>query len=265
MGAEAAPRARMVSLSTHLSLSRFLDPLVLVLVVIAASLFVAFRDAPAAARRGRRARAAAWIGWALLYALSTPFASAWLVYWTETRGPSLQAALAGHDVEKTALVVLAAGIRTYDPEVPLRERLDGPTTQRVLTAARLWQAHRFGTVVLSGSPPEETACMADLITTLGVPAERVVRETRSFNTRENALYSAEILRARGAETVVVVTSATHLRRAVQDFARAGVAVIPAPAEIHGMSPLGVDTLLPSSLALGRTHVALHEILGRLRG
>jgi uncharacterized SAM-binding protein YcdF (DUF218 family) len=248
---------------SHLALSRFLDPMFVLLVALAAALYLAFRGARSD-RRSRRARIAVWALWASMWVLSTPAASAVLVYWTEMRGPPLAQALAGHDLGKTALVVLAAGTRTYDPEVPPRERLDGPSTQRVLAAARLWKEHPTGLVLLSGSPPAVPAAMEALLTSLGVPASVVAREDRSRNTRENAKLSAEILRARGVETVVVVTSATHLRRAVADFARAGIHAIPAPAELTGMNPLGFDTLLPSASSIGRTHVALHELLGRLQ-
>jgi uncharacterized SAM-binding protein YcdF (DUF218 family) len=120
-------------------------------------------------------------------------------------------------------------------------------------------------VVLTGAPPEQTAAMLDLMTTLGVPPDKVVRETRSLNTRENATFSAEILRDQGAQVVVLVTSATHLRRAVKDFAAAGVSVIPAAADIVGRSETGVDSFLPSASALAQTRVCLHEILGYLRG
>jgi uncharacterized SAM-binding protein YcdF (DUF218 family) len=107
--------------------------------------------------------------------------------------------------------------------------------------------------------------MLDLMTAMGVPPGTVVRETRALNTRENAMYSAEILRERGMETVVLVTSATHLRRAVKDFATAGVTVIPAAADIVGRGRMGVDGFLPSAHALAQTQVCLHEILGYVRG
>ena len=251
---------------THLSIARFLDPLLLFLVAAALLLRASFRGAPPRRAWTRRARAGVWLVWGGLWILSLPFTSSWLTYWCETRGPDLRAALAGRDPDKTALVVLAAGIRTYDASVPLRERMDGTTTHRVLTAARLWNEHRFGLVVVSGSPTALPYCMKDLLVTMGVPADRVVTETESTNTRENARFSAEILRARGgAETVVVVTSATHLRRAVREMARAGVTAIPAPAELRGMNRSGLDALLPSAGGLAATHVALHEILGLLRG
>jgi uncharacterized SAM-binding protein YcdF (DUF218 family) len=198
--------------------------------------------------------------------VSTPLVANMLTLRLEIHGPNLDEALAGKDPSKVALVVLAAGMRTYDRTVPLAERLDPGATQRTLTAARLWREHPFGMVVLSGTPPIETASMLELVKLLGVPEDRVIREQESRNTRENAAFSARVLREHHAETVVLVTSAIHLRRAIRDFDRAGITVIPAAAEIVGWStPFGIDMLLPSSLALSRSHLCLHEIFGYFRG
>jgi len=128
-------------------------------------------------------------------------------------------------------------------------------------AARLYKTQGFGLVILSGGPEEESEGMRDLITALGVPEERVVRESSSTDTRENAVESARILRARGIETVVLCTSALHMRRARREFARAGVEVIPASVDPIGAPRIGADAFLPSSMALGRAHQALHELLG----
>jgi uncharacterized SAM-binding protein YcdF (DUF218 family) len=255
----------MQPLSVRLAPSRFMDPTLLCLVALAVALFFAFRGQTPATRRARWARIAAWGAWGAFWVISLPVTNVVLTRWTETRGPDLGVALAGQDLDKTALVVLAAGMRSYDPEVPPRERLDPASTQRVLTASRLWHDHPFGIVVLSGTPRAETEGMTDLITTLGVPRDRLVGESRSRNTRENAAYSAEILRQRGVTTVVVVTSAVHLRRSIKDFEAVGVHAIPAAAEIVGHTIWGVDALLPSSTALAHTHSVLHEIVGYLRG
>ena len=253
----------MLPLSVRLSISRFLDPVLLLVVALGVALYFAFRDPPSSAR-GRRARVAAWAGWAALWALSTPFLSRTLLSWTEMRGPDLGVALAGKDHGKVALVVLGGGVRTYAESPTPRERLAAPSTQRVITAARLWHEQRFGVVILS-STPIETEAMADLLMALGVPAERLVRENRSLNTRDNASYSAEIVRERGIEAVVVVTSASHLRRSLKDFAAVGVDAIPAPADVMGPSEIGIDSFLPAALGLQRTDAALHEILGYVRG
>lgn len=254
----------MLLLSGRLPISRFLDPLILVLVVLAVALYLIGRDG-SRLRRARVGRALAWVAWAGLWAGSTPFVADHLAVLTETRGPDLGAALAGKDLSRAAMVVLAAGIRTDDGSLAPRERLDAASTQRVITASHLWEAHRVGLVVFSGSPPAETEGMADLAAALGVPASRMVRESRSLNTRQNAGFSAEILRERGVETVVLVTSASHLRRAVRDFAAAGVRVIPAAADYSGPASFAIDSFLPSAGALAHTHVCLHEILGYLRG
>jgi uncharacterized SAM-binding protein YcdF (DUF218 family) len=250
--------------ATRLSLSRFLDPLFLFLIALAVLLYVAFRGSAPMTAWARRARVAAWAAWGGLWLVSLPYVSAWLTYAVELHGPNLDEALAGRDMQKAALVVLAAGIRTYEPDVPPRERMDGPSTQRTLTAARIYQQHGFGLVVATGSPQALPYCMKDLLVAMGVPADRVAVETQSINTRENAAFSAEILRARGIETVVVVTSATHLRRAVKAFARVGIQAIPAAADSRGMGRLGLEMLIPSSSGIVSTHVALHEILGYLR-
>jgi uncharacterized SAM-binding protein YcdF (DUF218 family) len=248
-----------------LSLSRFLDPVVVLLVVLGLALFLALRGAVVMSRVARRARVAAWVAWGALWCLSTPLVSDALVAWTETRGPDLNVALAEVPRERVALVVLAAGLRTLELEPPPRERLDAASTQRVLTASRLWREQRFGMVLFSGSPPAEADGMTDLAIALGVPADRIVREDRSLNTRENAANSSVILKERGAQAVVLVTSATHLRRAVKDFAAVGVQVIPAAADLGGPFRIESDSFLPSAHALTSSQVCLHELLGYLRG
>lgn len=255
----------MMPLSARLTPARFLDPVLFFLLVLAVCMFLAFRGARPLDRWARGARVVAWIAWAITWAIGTPALGGHIYYLTESRGPKLAEALAGREPEKTALVVLAAGMRTYDPDVPMAERLDAPTTQRVLTAARIWHQHRFGVVVVTGAPIEETACMVEMLRRLAVPREAVVREVRSYNTRENAKYTAELLRARGIDAAVVVTSSVHLARALADFRRAGVEPIAAPAEVRGTAPIQIDMLLPSSSGMQKAHQAIHELLGRVRG
>lgn len=258
----------MLPLSLRLSPARFLDPALLIVVALGVGLWLYRRRSPLdppldppLPRRARVGPIVAWSAWALLWTLSMPWVAGRLHGWIEMRGPDLGAELAGADPARSALVVLAGGLRTYEPSIPPRERLDAATQSRVLGAARLYHAHGFGTVVLSGAPEAESEAMADLITTLGVPQDRLVRESTSLNTRQNAENCALILRDRGIERVVLATSASHLRRAVREFDRLGMNVIPAPVDITGVSRFGIDQLLPSATALGTSHQAIHEILG----
>jgi uncharacterized SAM-binding protein YcdF (DUF218 family) len=240
-----------------------LDPAFVLVVGLGVALFFALRGERADAQR-RRARVVAWLAWGLLWALSTPLVGASLLHATEMATPDLHQALAGKDPSSTALVVFGGGARAWVPTPTPRERLSEGSLQRVITAARIWREQGPRLVVVS-STLEDAEGMADLMVALGVPATSLVRDDHSFNTRDNAANSAKILKENGIETVVVVTSAMHLRRSLKDLSAVGVHAIPAAANVMGNFPIGIDALLPAAFGLECTHTALHEILGYVRG
>jgi uncharacterized SAM-binding protein YcdF (DUF218 family) len=256
----------MLPSSVRFAPGRFLDPILVLLVAMAIGLWLLYRN-----RRLERPRprahlgwAFAWTSWATLWVLAMPVVTSTLLSWVEHRGPPLDQALASADPARTALVVLAGGIPTFDTSIRPRERLDSTTTARIIGAAGLFKESRFGLVILSGAPIEMGEGMEDLITSLGVPKDRVVLESASYTTRQNAERSLVLLRERGFDTIVVVTSAMHLRRAVREFERAGATVIPAAVQMFGPSFFTLDDLLPSSTSLYRSHQALHELVGYVK-
>ena len=66
----------------------------------------------------------------------------------------------------------------------------------------------------------------------GVPEHAVVLERRSRSTRENARYTADLLQARSATRIGVVSCDWHLPRAVSVFRR------------HGMEAVGLAAVSP---------------------
>jgi uncharacterized SAM-binding protein YcdF (DUF218 family) len=105
-------------------------------------------------------------------------------------------------------------------------------------------------------------------------------ESTSRNTYENGVNSHEILAKEGIKRILLVTSATHMPRAVRVFERQGLEVIPAPtdflvtrAEWQYLREAGPHTqlinLLPSAGNLELTTRALKEYIGiavyKLRG
>lgn len=58
----------------------------------------------------------------------------------------------------------------------------------------------------------------------GVPDALIVRERRSRDTHENAIYAARILRERNIRRVVLVSCSWHVARAERLFQRAGLEV-----------------------------------------
>jgi cyclophilin family peptidyl-prolyl cis-trans isomerase/uncharacterized SAM-binding protein YcdF (DUF218 family) len=82
----------------------------------------------------------------------------------------------------------------------------------------------------------EADAMKRELVRLGVPAAAIVCERGSLSTRDNARYSADVMRRRGLSHATVVTCDWHLARALAAFGRAGVEVSGAAAP-SGPAPL----------------------------
>jgi uncharacterized SAM-binding protein YcdF (DUF218 family) len=72
----------------------------------------------------------------------------------------------------------------------------------------------------------EADVMARELILRGVPDRVVIRERCSLTTQDNARFSAGILERRGVKGAAIVTCAWHLPRAIDSFARAGLATEP---------------------------------------
>ncbi|MEM4404959.1 MAG: YdcF family protein [Nitrososphaerota archaeon] len=64
----------------------------------------------------------------------------------------------------------------------------------------------------------------------GLGSERVIYEETSRNTAENAAHSYQLVKPKPGEVWVLVTSASHLPRAMRCFEKAGWKVIPYPCD-----------------------------------
>ena len=145
---------------------------------------------------------------------------------------------------------------------------------RLVHAAALYQAERAPLVVLSGGGQPgarpEAEVMRDILLVMGIPERALVLERGSRNTHDNAVKSARLLQDRGLRTVLLVTSAFHMRRAEALFAAQGLQVIPAPTDYQR---LVIEPVLPRWLptvdGLARSTHAIHEHVGywvyRLQG
>jgi uncharacterized SAM-binding protein YcdF (DUF218 family) len=178
------------------------------------------------------------------------------------------------------IVLLGGGTESDDPPRPMTEI--NSAGDRVLYAAQLYQQDTSPAILVSGgnlefseargtSPAEE---MTELLILTGVPKEVIWQQSESQNTYEDALYSVEILRDKGIEEIILVTSAMHMPRAKALFEHQGISVIPAPVDFtitqqnweSAFNP-GIDEaliyLLPNTSSLGLTTNALKEYLGML--
>ncbi|WP_437877208.1 YdcF family protein [Sorangium sp. So ce513] len=249
-------------------ISRLVDPLFLLLVAAGLGLALSGGDWSYRTRRAKVGRTLAWGAWLALWLLSMPWVSSSLVRRVSTPPQDLRADLAGTPPERRVLIVLTAAIDADEFGVPPMERQSAAGLERSLAAVRVYREHGFGHVIVSGrdvrrAPSELAGSMADLLVELGVPRKKLILETESRDTRENAIHSARIARGLSAERAVVVTSALHMPRALRMFDRAGLDVLPAPVRFQPLPPDGVERLIPSSLALYRSHRVVHELVGLL--
>lgn len=86
-----------------------------------------------------------------------------------------------------------------------------------------------GTASLLGSNITEASAAQKFFLDMGVPKDRLVFESTSRNTWENAVNSRKLLNPRKDQQWVLVTSAFHMPRSVGIFRKIGFDVIPWPA------------------------------------
>ncbi len=166
-----------------------------------------------------------------------------------------------------AIVVLGGAMRPAQKagQVPdLRESAD-----RVWHAARLFHAGKAPLILLSGGSGRdvranpEAAAMRAFLADLGVASNAMVLEGQSSNTRQNAQFTADLLRPQGVNHILLVTSALHMRRAVALFEAQGFAVTPAATDHEAVNRFDWDDYLPDASALDGSARAIKEIIGRM--
>ncbi len=216
--------------------------------------------------RGRWASFLGWSGLLWLTVWSLPVASHALRSWVESGYPPLAAAMSP---SAQAIVVLGGGVRP--PEVSGHAPDLEDAADRVWHGVRLFHAGKAPLLVMSGgsdlsqSASSEAEVMRQFAMDLGVPIGAIGLEERSRNTRENAQFSAEMLKAQGVERILLVTSALHMRRAVALFESQGLMVTPAATDHEARSRFSAVDWLPDADALEGSGRAMKEMVGRWSG
>lgn len=169
-----------------------------------------------------------------------------------------------------AIVVL--GGMTSPPRPPQLHVEVGDAFDRLLHAMRLLRADRAPTLVLTGgvikylvgSEMSEAERLAELAVEYGVAAEQLLLEDQSRNTHENGLFVARLLRERNWEHILLVTSASHMRRSMRVFSRQGLHAIAAPTDFTVVDkPFSPMRLMPDVEALRASSRAAKEYIGLL--
>ncbi|CAM5194757.1 hypothetical protein CDEF62S_06041 [Castellaniella defragrans] len=174
------------------------------------------------------------IAWVTFW--SVPSSSLWAGGMLEQRYPHQPAASL-----PVAQAIVVLGGNTLGGRRNWFEPYDSKTAiLRTDTADQLYNAGRAPLIIVSGAALDrgrsEASVMASALERDGVPASDIIKEDHSLTTHQNALYTARILRERGIQRFLLVTSALHMPRAMASFQNQGLAPIAAASPPRSWSP-----------------------------
>lgn len=214
-----------------------------------------------ALRRRKAGPSALVVGLVVLTLMSLPSVSNRLWSSLEAGAVKTERADVTYDV-----VVLLGGV--ISPSGSLREEPAlNDNVERMLEVRRLLMTGRAKVAILSGGSlggnlGTEADQLAKQLLSLGVPADQLIIENKANNTRENATLSKPLLEAREAKTVLLVTSAFHMRRAVGCFRAVGVEADALPVDWRVRDASSDTHVMPRGEYLAQSTRALREWLGR---
>lgn len=193
------------------------------------------------------------------------------------------------EIEPSDYIVVLGG--SVEPPIQPRVVIElGPSADRVFHAWRLFRAGKAPVIIVSGGRSydgtetlSEAFYMKRVLVELGVPEHSVVLESRSKSTHENAINTLLKIRevasqadieikdlldladqkidSRELPSILLVTSATHLPRALAVFRKIGVNAIPAATDIRhvaaGLS--GWRAWVPNAMSLSQSSIVLREM------
>jgi uncharacterized SAM-binding protein YcdF (DUF218 family) len=248
----------MSALVDVLKRSMHLGTITFVLILLAVGLIVV------AATRSRR--------WSLLY-----FGSAFFGLWAVSTPAVAERLAATVDSGFTPIVrvedargadtvvVLGGGSWTYRYGQSVVKEPTRAAIFRLMEAARLFRLLGQPTVIVSGGVTSrdpgaaaESEALRDMALRVGIPADRIVLESVSHNTRDEAVEIKRMLGARARAPFVLVTQPTHIRRAMAAFRSVGLEPVPSPAPEKSAGDWEHGRWLPDNVALELSDNVFYE-------
>jgi uncharacterized SAM-binding protein YcdF (DUF218 family) len=164
-----------------------------------------------------------------------------------------------------AIVVLAGVTQRPFPPQPVVHLERG--ADRLVYAAMLYKTGKAPLVIFSGNRTE-SAEMAEVMAMMAVPRAAMVEENTSFTDTYGAARDLKhTFDSHNVHTILIVTSAIRMPRALAVFRHLGIRAIPAPTDFatsagsHRHDILAA--ILPNISSLDGSAAAFHELFGLL--
>ncbi|MEN8213518.1 MAG: ElyC/SanA/YdcF family protein [Pseudomonadota bacterium] len=160
------------------------------------------------------------------------------------------------------VMVLGAGHTTND-ELPMTSQLGRSAMFRLAEGIRVLRQLDDAKLIVSGysgtDPTPHALMQKKMAVLLGVREERIIARYAPKDTREEA---ADIKPILNNQDFILVTSASHMPRAMAIFNEEGLYPYAAPT-YHLAKDASDDFSIPDATGLMSSEYALHEYLGRL--
>ena len=234
-------------------ISRFLFPVPLSLEFLLVGLFLLWFT-----RRQRAGKVIVTCGAMLLLAFSNIVASNALLRPLEHSYPRLEVTQGKTNVSSVRFIAVLGGLGDDDPEVPITSHIFPDLMVRLIEGVRLHRQIPGSKLVLSGGHFSSDG-MAKMAEALGVSAEDILQLGEPLDTEAEGKELAPIV---GSQPFILVTSASHMRRAMGLFRTRGLHPIAAPTDF--LAPrrrLELDDLVPDGFKLFKSQTAVYEYLG----
>lgn len=200
-------------------------------------------------------------GWLALLLLSLQPVADGLLRPIENRYPTWRGS------ERVEYVVVLGGGYTWNDDWAPSSNLISNSLPRLAEGIRLWQQNPGAKMIFTGAaaktnPVSTGEAGARVAESLGVPRSEIIVLDKPKDTEEEA---AAVKQAIGKAPFLLVTSASHLPRAMIFFHHVGLNPLPAPANQLAIdSPLNPwERIIPSPVWLMHSDRVGYETLGRI--
>ncbi len=195
--------------------------------------------------------------WFFLFSYA-PFANR-LLYSLESIHPTLHTA--PKDIKY--IYVLGGGHHT-DESLPITSQVVETSVVRLTEGIRLYQQlNRNAKIIVSGyhglyDITEHAVMQQKLAVSLGVDEKDIILHLGTKDTQEEAQAGKKLL---GDEPFILVTSASHMSRAMKFFKHEGLNPVPAPTNHLASLQHPNYTDIFSEESLTKSRIVFHELLG----
>ncbi len=201
------------------------------------------------------------LGWLLLLLLSLQPVADSLLKPIEDKYPTWRGE------KRVQYVVVLGGGYTWNPDWAPSSNLINNSLPRLTEGIRLWYENPGSKLIFTGAaaktnPVSTAEAGARVAESLGIPRSEILVLDKPKDTEEEA---AAVKMAIGDAPFLLVTSASHLPRAMLFFRRAGLTPLPAAAnQLAIESPLNPwERAIPSPVWLMHSDRVGYETLGRI--